>query len=46
MTVLGDLTGALASGAVEVIDLTAPLSSETPLLELPSTIHGSVRLRS
>jgi kynurenine formamidase len=35
MPVLGNLTEALASGSVEVIDLTAPLSSETPLLELP-----------
>lgn len=35
MTVLADLAGALASGSVNVIDLTAPLASETPLLELP-----------
>lgn len=35
MSVLTDLTAALSSGKVEVIDLTAPLTSETPLLELP-----------
>jgi kynurenine formamidase len=35
MTVLSDLVGALASGAVEVVDLTAPLSSSTPILALP-----------
>ena len=35
MSVLAQLTTALSSGAVQVIDLTAPLSSETPLLELP-----------
>ena len=35
MTVLANLTSALSSGSVEVVDLTAPLSSETPLLELP-----------
>jgi len=35
MSVLSDLTAGLASGSVGVIDLTAPLSSQTPLLELP-----------
>jgi kynurenine formamidase len=35
MTVLSDLVGALSSGAVEVVDLTAPLSSTTPILGLP-----------
>lgn len=35
MSVLSNLTDALAGGSVKVIDLTAPLSSETPLLELP-----------
>ena len=35
MSVLSQLTTALTSGSVEVVDLTAPLSSETPLLELP-----------
>ncbi len=35
MPVLTELAGALASGTVEVIDLTAPLSSGTPTLQLP-----------
>jgi kynurenine formamidase len=33
--VLSDLVEALSSGAVEVVDLTAPLSSKTPILNLP-----------
>ena len=36
--VLGDLASALASGAVEVVDLTAPLGPETPLIKLPPEI--------
>jgi kynurenine formamidase len=35
MTLLNDFAGALASGAVEVVDLTAPLSARTPILPLP-----------
>jgi kynurenine formamidase len=35
MSVLTDLSAALAAGSVEVIDLTAPLSSRTPVLQLP-----------
>jgi kynurenine formamidase len=35
MTVLADLVTALGSGAVEVVDLSAPLSHATPLLQLP-----------
>ena len=34
-SVLSSLTDALADGAVEVVDLTAPLSSETPVIQLP-----------
>jgi len=36
MTVLPDLLAALASGAVDVVDLTAPLSETTPVLQLPA----------
>ena len=43
MPVLSDLTAALASGAVRVIDLTAPLSSDTPLLELPPELGQTAR---
>jgi kynurenine formamidase len=35
MSVLSALTDALASATVEVIDLTAPLSSSTPVIKLP-----------
>jgi kynurenine formamidase len=35
MSVLSDLTDALAAGRVEVVDLTAPLSERTPILQLP-----------
>jgi kynurenine formamidase len=35
MTVLSDLVAALGDGRVEVIDLTAPLSERTPILQLP-----------
>jgi kynurenine formamidase len=35
MPLLADLTAALASGAVRVIDLTQPLSEHTPVLRLP-----------
>jgi kynurenine formamidase len=35
MPVLADLISALSSGSVDVVDLTAPLSDQTPLLELP-----------
>ena len=35
MSVLSDLSAALADGLVEVIDLTAPLSDRTPILQLP-----------
>jgi kynurenine formamidase len=35
MSVLSELAAALTSRTVEVIDLTAPLSSSTPTLQLP-----------
>lgn len=35
MAVLADLVTALRSGTVEVVDLTAPLGADTPILELP-----------
>lgn len=43
MSILADLTAALSSGAVEVIDLTAPLTDETPLLELPPEFGQTAR---
>src|SRR6476620_2183571 len=35
MAVLSDLVAALSEGSVEVIDLTAPLPAQTPILTLP-----------
>src|SRR5712671_4625442 len=35
MSLLSDLTAAVAQGSVEVVDLTAPLSGQTPILQLP-----------
>jgi len=35
MSVLSGFVTAVSSGAIEVVDLTAPLSRETPILELP-----------
>jgi kynurenine formamidase len=35
MSVLSDLTDALASGRVEIVDLTARLTAETPIIQLP-----------
>jgi kynurenine formamidase len=35
MSVLSDLTDALASGRVEIVDLTARLSADTPVIALP-----------
>jgi kynurenine formamidase len=38
MTVLSDLTAALTAGSIEVLDLTAPLSAQTPILALPQPL--------
>src|SRR6185369_2108961 len=38
MTVLSDLTAALTTGSIEVLDLTAPLSAQTPILALPEPL--------
>ncbi len=43
MSVLSSLVEALASGAVEVIDLTAPLHEETPILQLPEPFGQTAR---
>lgn len=45
MSVLSELTAALSSGRVRVVDLTAPLSSETPLLELPPEFGQTARFQ-
>jgi kynurenine formamidase len=43
MSVLTDLVAAISSGAVEVIDLTAPLSANTPILKLPEPLGQTWR---
>jgi kynurenine formamidase len=43
MTLLSDLVEALSSGDVEVVDLTAPLSSQTPILNLPEPLGQTWR---
>ena len=45
MPVLTDLVTALTSGAVRVVDLTAPLSEETPILELPEQFGQTARFQ-
>ncbi len=36
MSLLTELTTALRTGAVQVVDLTAPLSEDTPIIQLPA----------
>ena len=43
MTLLTDLRDAVADGRVEVVDLTAPLSSQTPVLVLPEPLGQTGR---
>src|SRR3954470_14187563 len=42
MSVLSDLVSAIGAGTIEVIDLTAPLSSETPILKLPPPFADTI----
>lgn len=44
MTVIDDLLTSLASGSVEIVDLTAPLSPETPILQLPPPFANTIPL--
>src|SRR3989442_505438 len=43
MSVLQALTDAIRDSSVEVIDLTAPLSSETPIIQLPEPFGNTAR---
>ena len=45
MAVLADLVSALADGRVEIVDLTAPLSASTPVLQLPPPFAGTTSFR-
>jgi len=42
MTLLAQLAEAVAAGTIEVVDLTAPLSHETPILQLPEPFNNTV----
>jgi kynurenine formamidase len=42
MSVLKSLTDAIRDSSIEVIDLTAPLSSDTPILQLPPPFGNTV----
>src|SRR5262245_60981212 len=42
MPVLSQLVAAIGSGAVEVVDLTAPLSEKTPILQLPPPFGNTI----
>ncbi|WP_242909971.1 cyclase family protein [Actinomadura terrae] len=42
MSVLAQLLDAVAGGTVEVVDLTAPLSERTPILQLPEPFANTV----
>jgi kynurenine formamidase len=43
MSNLAPLVSALAAGAVEIVDLTAPLSAETPIIQLPPQFAQTAR---
>lgn len=45
MSVLSGLIEALVSGRVEIVDLTAPLSDQTPILELPPEFGQTARFQ-
>jgi len=45
MPVLAGLLSALRTGAVEVLDLTAPLSASTPVLKLPPPFQNTASFR-
>nr|WP_042178349.1 cyclase family protein [Kibdelosporangium sp. MJ126-NF4]CEL13130.1 Metal-dependent hydrolase [Kibdelosporangium sp. MJ126-NF4]CTQ98819.1 Metal-dependent hydrolase [Kibdelosporangium sp. MJ126-NF4] len=45
MSVLRNLLDALGTGRVEVVDLTAPLHSGTPLLQLPAPFANTIPFR-
>jgi kynurenine formamidase len=45
MPVLSSLVSALATGSVEIVDLTAPLSDTTPVLQLPPPFANTIPFR-
>ncbi|WP_410596453.1 cyclase family protein [Amycolatopsis sp. lyj-23] len=45
MSLLDELGKAIAGGTVEIVDLTAPLSSSTPILQLPEPFANTIPFR-
>src|SRR4051794_3555206 len=45
MSLLDGLGKAIAGGAIEIVDLTAPLSSSTPILQLPEPFANTIPFR-
>src|SRR3954469_3318337 len=45
MSILKSFADALTGGGVEVVDLTAPLSAETPVIQLPPEFAQTARFR-
>ncbi|GAA2335622.1 cyclase family protein [Dactylosporangium salmoneum] len=45
MSLLSDLVDAVTSGSIEVVDLTAPLSGDTPILQLPEPFGNTWRFQ-
>ena len=45
MSVLGSLLESISKGSIEVVDLTAPLSENTPILRLPEPFGNTIRFR-
>jgi hypothetical protein len=46
MSTLSSFADALATGQIEIIDLTAPLSSETPVIQLPPQFRTDRAVRA
>ncbi len=42
MAVLGDLLAGIGNGSIEIVDLTAPLSEETPIIQLPPPFGNTI----
>ncbi len=46
MSTLSALIAALDLGSIEVIDLTSPLSSSTPVIQLPARVRADRQVRA
>jgi hypothetical protein len=45
MSILGEFTEALTGGRIDVVDLTAPLSADTPVIQLPPPFAQTATFR-